>query len=172
MSHSARKQLLCKQTAEAFRGRPDMPLMAALEGITPEEATWQPDAMTPSIEHLVRHVGYCKSFYCRDGFAVPMVLDDPTVNDNGDSPDISEDYPCGSGWGRTAAPGIAGALDLLERSQRLLTDCLERCADEKLDQPIPNRHGKSAEHFFWIMIMHDLYHAGQIRTRRTMYRKG
>ena len=50
----------------------------------------------------------------------------------------------------------------------VLTGCLESCTEESLELPIPNHHGKSAAHFFWIMIMHDLYHAGQIRTRRTI----
>ena len=62
------------------------------------------------------------------------------------------------------------AIKLLETSHAILTKCLETLPDEALDQPIPTHHGKSAAHFFWIMIMHDLYHAGQIRTRRTMYR--
>ena len=37
-------------------------------------------------------------------------------------------------------------------------------------RPVPGRHGRSAAHLFWVLLMHDLYHAGQIRTRRTVYR--
>lgn len=163
------KQLLLQQTNEAFRGRADMPLLAALADITPEEAYWQPNPATPSIEHLVRHIAWAKSYYCRQGFGREMAVEDPSVNDNGDCADLPLEFPCGAGWGRVALPGIAGAIELLERAQRILTECLENCSDEKLEQPIPTRHGKSAAHFFWIMLMHDLYHAGQIRTRRTMF---
>jgi hypothetical protein len=163
------KQLLLRQTAEAFSGRPDMPLMAALEGITEQEASWQPSAATPSIEQLVRHIAWAKSRYCQEGFDRPMVVDDPSVNGDGDSAALPWEFPCGAAWGLTHAPGIAGAINLLQQSHQVLTACLENCSDEALAQPIPNRHGKSAAHFFWIMLMHDLYHAGQIRTRRTMY---
>jgi uncharacterized damage-inducible protein DinB len=163
------RQLLIKQTAEAFRGRPDMPLMAALDGITQLEASWQPDPNIPSIEQIVRHIAWAKSTFCHQGFKTPMVLIDPTVNDNGDSATVPDQFPCGAAWGCTASPGIAGAIELLEQSHRILTQCLEGCTDESLEQPIPTHHGKTAANFFWVMIMHDLYHAGQIRTRHSMY---
>jgi hypothetical protein len=163
------KQLLIKQTAEAFSGRPDMPLMAALQGVTQEEASWRPDENTPSIEQIVRHVAWAKSRFCHRGFGTPIVLDDPLVNDDGDTADLPLEFPCGAAWGGKLSSGIAGAIQLLRESHRVLTECLESCGDEQLEQPIPTHHGKSAANFFWIMAMHDLYHAGQIRTRRTMY---
>lgn len=164
------KQLLLQQTAEAFRGRADMPLLASLDGISDAEAAWQPDSKTPSVEHLVRHIAWSKATYCRQGFGREMPLIDQAVSDDGDVADLPWEFPCGAGWGRVASPGITGAIALLEKSQLVLTGCLGLCADEALAQPIPNRHGKSAANFFWIMAMHDLYHAGQIRTRRTLYR--
>ena len=164
------KELLVRQTAEAFRGRADMPLMASLEGITQSVASWRPDAGTPTIEQIVRHVAWAKSRYCHEGFGRPMVLVDESVDAIGDSPDLPAEFPCGAGFGRGAAPGIEGAVRLLELAHGVLTDCLNSCSDESLEEPIPLRHGKTAAHFFWVMLMHDLYHAGQIRTRRTMYR--
>jgi hypothetical protein len=164
------KQLLLKQTVEAFSGRPDMPLMASLDGITQEEASWQPDESTPSIEQLVRHIAWAKSRYCCQGFGRTMVIVDEGVDDNGDSADLPAEFPCGAAWGTRLAAGIGEAVKLLEQSHRVLTECLESCSDEALERPIPTNHGKSAAHFFWIMLMHDLYHAGQIKTRRTMYR--
>lgn len=163
------KQLLLQQTADAFSGRPDMSLMAALDGVSPEQALWQLDDASASIEQLVRHVAWAKSFYCREGFGRAMVIIDPTVNDEGDSPDLPTEFPCGSGWGREASPGIAGAVALLQQAHRTLVDCLESCSEDAIEKPIPTRHGKSAAHFFWIMLMHDTYHAGQIRTRRVTY---
>ena len=163
------KELLLKQTAEAFRGRPDMPLMAPITDITTEEASWQPDSSVPSIEHILRHIAWAKSYYCNEGFRMPMVIVDQSINSDGDVPDLPQEFPCGAGWGRKELPGIGGAIELLERAQVVLTQCLQSCTDDSLQQPIPTRHGKTAAHFFWIMLMHDLYHAGQIRTRRTMY---
>lgn len=164
------KQLLLKQTAEAFRGRADMPLMASLEGITQDEASWRPDEATPTIEQIVRHIAWAKSHYCRQGFGTPMAITDPFVNDDGDSAGLPWEFFCGAAWGCSLAAGIGEAVKLLEQTHRVLTDCLETCTEESLEKPIPTTHGKSAAHFFWVMIMHDLYHAGQIRTRRTMYR--
>jgi hypothetical protein len=163
------KQLLIDQTAGAFAGRADMPLMAALDGVTDGEFSWQPDRNTPSIEHLVRHVAWAKSVYCREAFSTPMPIDDPDVNADGDHASLPNEFPCGAAYGRAAVPGIAGAIELLRRAHRTLTECLESLSDDALDRPLATRHGKSAANFFWIMVMHDLYHAGQIRTRRTLY---
>lgn len=166
------KQLLLTQTAEAISGRSDMPLLASLSGITQDEAAWQPDEATPSIEQIVRHIAWAKSRFCQEGFGSPMVLIDDHVNADGDCDDLPAEFPCGAAWGSHLAPGITGAIALLEQSHRALTACLESCTEDALDRPIPTRHGKSAANFFWIMLMHDLYHAGQIRTRRTLYAKG
>ena len=164
------KLLLLQQTTDAFAGRPDMSLMASLAGVTAYEASWSPDPATmPTIEQLVRHVAWAKSRFCADGFASATVIDDPSINDDGDSADLPTEFPCGAGWGRGTAPGIGGAVDLLRRAHGVITSCLESCTTESLDQPIPTRHGKTAAHFFSVMLMHDLYHAGQIRARRTMY---
>jgi hypothetical protein len=164
------KAILIKQTAEAFRGRPDMPLMASLDGITQEEASWSPHKNTPTTEQIVRHVAWAKSRFCQQGFGTAMVLNDPNVNDEGDSPDLPFEFPCGAAWGSSSNSGIAGAIQLLEESHGVIMQCLESCSDELLEKPIPTPHGKkSAANFFWTMIMHDIYHAGQIRTRRTIF---
>ncbi|HEV2296740.1 MAG TPA: DinB family protein [Tepidisphaeraceae bacterium] len=155
--------------ADAFSGRPDMSLLASLNGITQQEASWQPDASTPSIEQLVRHIAWSKSRFCERGFGRPMILVDPAVNDDGDSAELAWEFPCGAAWGCQREPGIGAAVRLLEQSQQTFADCLNACSHEALEQPIPTHHGKSAANFFSIMLMHDLYHAGQIRTRRTLY---
>jgi DinB superfamily len=163
------KELLLKQTAEAFRGRPDMPLMASVAGITQAEASWRPNSVTPTIEQLVRHIAWAKSRFCQQGFDRPMVIEDAHVNADGDCAELPYEFPCGADWGSVIAPGIESAIKLLERSHAVLTECLEACSDESLEKPVPAPHGKSAANFFWIMQMHDIYHAGQIRTRRTIY---
>jgi hypothetical protein len=163
------KQLLLTQSCEAFVGRQDMPLMASLSGITQEEASWNPNAATPSIEQLVRHIAWAKSHYCKQGFGTGMILIDESVNADGDSADLPWEFPCGAAWGRQLAPGIEGAIRLLEQSHRVLTTCLESCSEDALEKPLPTNHGKSAANFFCVMLMHDIYHAGQIKTRRTLF---
>lgn len=162
------KDLLLKQTAEAFDGRPDMSLKAALSGITQDEASWRPDETVPTIEQIVRHVAWAKSSFCQRGFGSAMPLIDKSVNDTGDTPGLPVEFPCGAAWGLIEASGIDQALGLLDTSQKIVTQSLESCSDDALEKPIPTHHGKSAAHFFWIMLMHDIYHAGQIRTRRSL----
>jgi uncharacterized damage-inducible protein DinB len=164
------KQILMRQAEEAFRGRPDMPLMAAVEGVTQEEASWRAGEGVPTIEEIVRHVAWAKSRFCERGFGTAMALIDPEVNGDGDSAGLPEEFPCGAAWGRKGAGGIEGAIGLLEKAQAVMIECLKGLSEEKLEEPIPTHHGKTAANFFWVMLMHDIYHAGQIRTRRTMYR--
>jgi hypothetical protein len=165
---SRAKELLLQQTADAFEGRRDMSLMAALDGITPQQASWRADPNMPTAEQLVRHVAWAKAKYCHDGFAVPMVLVDLSVNDDGDHASLPWEFPCGAAYGLAGAPGVAGAVDLLVRAHRAVIQCLESCSEESLGRPVPGRHGKSAAHLFSILMIHDIYHAGQIRTRRAM----
>lgn len=162
------KQLLLKQTADAYDGRADMSLTASLRGITPAEASWRPGEGTPTAEQIVRHVAWAKSRYCHEGFGRPMALEDGYVDANGDAPGLPWEFPCGAGWGSRVAAGIGPAVELLELSHRVLVGCLESLSENALDQPVPTRHGTSAANLFWVMAMHDLYHAGQIRTRRTL----
>jgi hypothetical protein len=164
------KQLLIEQTADGFDGRKDMSLMAALKEITAAQAAWRADENMPTAEQLVRHVAWAKTKYCHQGFNVPMVLVDPAVNDEGDHASVPWEFPCGAAYGMTDAPGIAGAIDLLVRSHRVVVQCLQSCTEDALDRPVPGRHGRSAAHLFSILMIHDLYHAGQIRTRRRMCR--
>jgi len=165
------KQLLLKQVSEAFKGRPDMPLMASLDGIAQTEASWQPDKSIPSIEQIVRHIAWAKSRYCHLGFGHQMPLRDDAVNDDGDHASLPQDFPCGAAWGWNLEPGIGGAIKLLEQSQKVMMESLESCAEEALEKPIAAPHGNSssAANFFWVMLMHDINHAGQIRTRRSIF---
>jgi len=165
-----RKLLLLSQLSDAFAGRSDISLLGSLNGMTQAEADWRSDASLPAAEQIVRHIAWAKSKFCHDGFATPMVLVDEAVDDNGDSPGLPREFPCGAAFGAAAAPGIAGAIELLQRAHLVFTACLESCTEASLDQSIPCHHGKSALNFFWTLLMHDLYHAGQIRTRRTLYR--
>ncbi len=164
------KQLLIEQTAEAFDGRKDMSLMAALDQITAAQASWRVDENVPTAEQLVRHVAWAKTTYCHQAFNVPMVLVDPSVNDDGDHPSLPWEFPCGAAYGLDAAAGIAGAIDLLVRAHRVVVECLQACTEDALDRPVPGRHGRSAVHLFSILMIHDIYHAGQIRTRRRLCR--
>ena len=164
------KSLLLHQTDLPFSARPDMSLMACLKDITQSEADYRPSAGTPTTEHLIRHVAWTKSHDCHEAFGHPMVIEDPDTDYNtGDHPSLPHEFPCGSAWGQLQSPSVTGAIALLEQAHKNLVACLQAVPDELLDQPLPTRHGKSAAHFFSIMLIHDLYHAGQIRSRRTAF---
>ena len=49
---------------------------------------------------------------------------------------------------------------------------LDALTEAALCEPLPVHHGSSAFNFFRVMIRHDLLHAGQIRTRRTLASAG
>lgn len=144
----AAKHLLVKETCEAFGGNDEMSVKAALWQITQEEASWRPEAGMRTAEQIVRHLAWCKAWYCEQGFGRPMLQIDEQAHD------------------------IAEAMQLLDAAHQTLSECLQGCTEEQLAKPIPTQfHGESAAHFFWVMLMHDLWHGGQIKTRRRLYRE-
>jgi uncharacterized damage-inducible protein DinB len=139
------KELLLKQLNDAYSGDDEMSLQASLGDLTPEEAAWRLNDKTWTIAEIVHHIASCEIEYCRQGFGQGVEYDKLL----GDVPRL---------------------LELLHRAHALLVRCLEQCSLETLDQPIPTAwHGESAAHFFWIMIMHRVSHAAQIRTIRRAY---
>ena len=116
------KDLLITQTAAAFRGRADMPLMASLERITREEAWWRIDEATPTIEQIVRHIAWAKSRYCQQAFGTPMVLDDDSVDGEGDCATLPTNFPAAAhGGNRAYHPASPERSQLLEQSHQVLT---------------------------------------------------
>ena len=139
------KQLLLEQLRDAYSGDDEMSLRASLGDLRHEEAAWRLNDTTWTIAEIVYHVASCEIEYCRQGF------------DRG----IEHDKPLDD---------VPRLLALLDHAHDLLVRCLQQCPDEDLDKPIPTRwHGESAAHFFWIMIMHRISHAAQIRTIRRVY---
>ena len=139
------KQLLLQQLHDAYSGDDEMSLQASLGDLAPEEIAWRLNDKTWTIAEIVYHIASCEIEYCRQGFDQAIAYD-------------------------KALDDIPRLLALLERAHALLVRCLQQCPDEDLDKPIPTRwHGESAAHFFWIMIMHRISHAAQIRTIRRAY---
>lgn len=133
-----------KHVRDAYSAQDEMSLKAALLRTTPEEATFVPAPGIKTIQQLVVHIADCKVLYCSQGFGTHDV--------------------------QMSGPGISGAIAYLDAAQRIMERCLESCSEEDLAKPIKTRsHGQSAAHFFWIMAMHDIWHGGQIRTRRTLF---
>ena len=139
------KQLLLKQLHDAYAGDDEMSLQASLGDLSQEEASWRMNDTTWTIEEILYHVAACEIGYCRQGFGK----------------DLAHSRPIGD---------IDQGLKLLDVAHAHLVGCLEALPEEALDQPIPTQwHGESAAHFFWIMIMHRVSHAAQIRTIRRAY---
>jgi hypothetical protein len=139
------KDLLLKQLHDSYAGDDEMSLQASLADLTLEEAAWRMNATTWTIAEIVFHLYSCEIEYCKQGFEQSVLYGKP--------------------------PGdVAALLGFLDQAHALLVHCLEACPEEALDQPIPTRwHGESAAHFFWIMVMHRVSHAAQIRTLRRAY---
>jgi hypothetical protein len=139
------KELLLTQLRDAYSGDDEMSLLASLGDLSPEEAAWRLNDKTWTVAEIVYHVASCEIDYCMQGFGQ------------------------GIEYGRSL-DDVPGLLALLDQAHELLTRCLQGCPHEALDEPIPTRfHGESAAHFFWIMIMHRVSHAAQIRTIRRAY---
>jgi hypothetical protein len=139
------KQLLLKQLHDAYSGDDEMSLQASLGDLSPEEAAWRLNDTTWTMAEIVYHIASCEIEYCRQGFDAGVEYDKPLDS-------------------------VPRLLALLDRAHELLVHCLQDCPEEDLGRPIPTRwHGESAAHFFWIMIMHRISHAAQIRTLRRAY---
>jgi len=139
------KQLLLKQLHDAYSGDDEMSLQASLGDLSPEEASWRLNDTTWTIAEIVYHIASCEIEYCRQGFDRAIEYD-KSLDD------------------------VPRLLALLDRAHELLVRCLQHCSEDDLDKPIPTDfHGGSAAHFFWVMIMHRVSHAAQIRTIRRAY---
>jgi hypothetical protein len=139
------KDLLLKQLHDAYSGDDEMSLKASLGDLSQEEAVWRLNDTTWTVEEILYHVAACEIEYCLQGFGKRLDYDKPL----GD---------------------VAQMLELLDRAHTHLVGCLEALPGEALDEPIPTQwHGESAAHFFWVMIMHRVSHAAQIRTIRRAY---
>lgn len=139
------KELLLKQLHDAYAGDDEMSLKASLGNFSEKEVSWRMNDTTWTIEEILYHVAACEIEYCRQGFGEGL----------------EHGKPIGD---------IEGMVALLDRAHAHLVGCLEALPEEDLDKPIPTEwHGESAAHFFWIMIMHRISHAAQIRAIRRAY---
>jgi uncharacterized damage-inducible protein DinB len=139
------KDLLLKQLHDAYSGFSETSLQASLRDLSQEEASWRLNDTSWTIGEIVYHVAACEIELCRQGFGKGLEHGKP-VDD------------------------IEQAIKLLDRAHALLVGCLEALPEEDLDKPIPTEwHGESATHFFWVMVMHRISHAAQIRTIRRAY---
>ena len=139
------KELLLKQLYDCYAGDDEMSLLASLGDLTPKEASWRLNDTTWTIGEILVHLYSCEIEYCQEGFGQSVPYEKPL-----------DDVPA--------------LLAFLEQAHTLMVRCLSECAEEALDQPIPTQwHGESAAHFFWIMVMHRISHAAQIRTLRRAY---
>jgi len=139
------KELLLKQLHDCYAGDDEMSLQASLSDLTPEEVGWRMNDTTWTIGEILYHLYSCEIEYCRQGFGQSISYNKPLDD-------------------------VGARMALLDQAHALMVRCLEACSEEALDQPIPTRwHGESAAHFFWIMVMHRVSHAAQIRTLRRAY---
>jgi uncharacterized damage-inducible protein DinB len=140
------RDLLLVQTRWAYAGDTEMSLLDAIDGLTPEELVWRADAELWTIGEILYHVAVGKIEHCKQGFGAWQ----------GSYTRCADDLPA--------------LLELLDRAQFHLLECLQSCNDEALLQPIRTHyHGESAARFFAAMLAHDIAHAAQIRGLRRRF---
>lgn len=140
------KDFLERQARWAYEEDPEMSLQAAIDDLTAEELCWRaaPDLWT--IGEILYHLASAKIEYCRQGFGQWQ------------------------GEVRRCVDELPVLLELLDRAQFHLLECLASCTEETLGHPVRTRyHGSSAAEFFGVMIAHDVAHAAQIRALRRRY---
>ena len=143
------KELLLKQLMDCYSGDDEMSLLASLGDLTAEEASWRMNDTTWTIADILYHLYSCEIEYCKQGFGRAIGAD---------------------GVYEKPLDDVPALLALLDQAHALMVRCLSECSKKALEQPIPTQwHGESAAHFFWIMVMHRVSHAAQIRTLRRAY---
>jgi uncharacterized damage-inducible protein DinB len=137
------KDLLLKQTEDAFARDEEMSLLCSVKDLTQSETEWRINPTTWTIEEVLYHVASCKLEYCKQAFGK-----------------WTEEIPHPFG-------DIHRMIELAKRAHAHVVQCLEGCSEGDLRQPVPTTfHGESAAHLFWVLIMHDISHGAQIRTIR------
>ena len=137
------KELLLKQTYDAFAGSEEMSLLCSLKDLTQPEAEWRLNSTTWTIEEILYHVASCKLEYCKQAFGK-----------------WTKEIP-------TSFGDIQKMLDLTRQAHEHVAKCLGECSESDLLRPVPTAfHGESAANVFWVLIMHDICHGAQIRTIR------
>ena len=141
------KQLLLKQTRDAYRDCGEMSLHAAIKDLTNDQAAWRMNPTTATIVEILIHTAKCKIIYCKEAFNK-----------------WPRDYE------KPADDNLQNAIEQLDEIQAHLESCLEEISLGDLEKPLPIQcHGETAAHFFSVMIRHDLVHAGQINMIRNAH---
>ena len=140
------KQLLMKQLNDAYSLNEEMSFKVSVANLTQEEASWQINGDTWSIEQIIFHIASSVIEYCKQGFGTWDKEYDKPIDD------------------------ISSMIDLSDKAFNHLMEQITSLDDFFLFDPIDTKsHGESGAHFFWMMIMHYITHAAQIRTIRRAY---
>lgn len=130
-----------------------VPLSAALEGLTPEQAAWKPAEGCSTIWQLVNHINYYNTRTLNrlrgEAPAGNATTNDETFGDAGDPEDTE-------GWKRT----VREAESLYHSIRAALAGLQDEALDKALNEPGSN--GMTLGEFLSIWITHDGYHSGQI----------
>ena len=136
------KQVIRHYCDLAFEKDEEMSLMETVSAVKPDHLALRLNDGGWSVEEILKHVGFWKSEYCRQGFEIAA----------------SEwEWPEGD---------LGGMAKALRTAHKHMCACLEACSEEDLAKSILTRfHGETAAHFFSVMAMHDISHAVEQRER-------
>lgn len=133
-----------------------LPLMAAIEGLTAEQASWKPNPQSHSIWQLVRHILFWNEYILQtlQGGREPAnaIDNDQTFGDSGD-PDDEE------GW-REIVKRVAEVYGSMRHE-------IIRRESSDLDGSF-DEQGTTIQEILADIAMHDAYHIGQIMLIRKL----
>jgi len=145
------KEVLDHQIRLAFCEDDEMSVMAAIEGHGDEIMDKRISDDTWSVGEILYHAAFAKIKYCKEGWGKWSNEIEPPLDD------------------------LEAMKALLIKANDHLLECLRTLDEDDLDKPLSlSYHGKSAYHFFSVMVIHDTAHAAQIRAtlRHCGIRKG
>jgi uncharacterized damage-inducible protein DinB len=130
-------------------------LIELIADVTPAEAAHRPFAGAHTIEELVAHVAAWKAA------AVRRLEGDPArLHDDEDFP-VTSDSPDAGRWN--------AAVRRLTDAHALLSDRIATLAPDALDRILPGPNASARDTLHGV-ILHDIYHAGQVALLRKVAR--
>ena len=164
-TENGRVALLLEMLDDAYSGSDEHSLCCALYRITPAELHFLPAGCEPggggmkvwTIVHRGVHVAACKVMYANHAFGDRAL----TWEAAGEQLRITSEA-------ELAPEGVRAALDV---GHQRLRDALVKLTDADLDAMVFTNWGEQvpARRIFQVMIQHDIWHGGQIRTMRALY---
>lgn len=167
-------ELLAREMDAAWRW-----LCESLDGLTDEEYKWRPTPDTLTLDQLLPpEAEDWRTYYAKFPTPPPLSTIEHKIGHLATCKLMYAEYAFGEGrlswgWSDLRVPRTLDAMRAyLGDAHRTLRGYLDGLVDIDLRTLQKTNWGEQwpAERILWVIIAHDCYHAGQIRTMRAFYR--